>query len=105
MAELKPRPGPLAPPGTWVVIPLYNEALVVGSVLDRVLAVCPNVVVVDDGSTDDSFRAARAHPVHVLRHLVNLGQGAALQSGLAFALSRGAEYIVTFDADGQMSEA
>jgi glycosyltransferase involved in cell wall biosynthesis len=60
-----------------------------------------NVVVVDDGSGDDTVAVARQHPVWVLRHIVNCGQGAALQTGLTFALAQGAEVLVTFDADGQ----
>ena len=56
---------------------------------------------VDDGSRDDTADAAFSAGAAVIRHPVNLGQGAALQSGIAFALSRHADYIVTFDADGQ----
>jgi glycosyltransferase involved in cell wall biosynthesis len=64
-----------------------------------------NVVVVDDGSDDDTAAVAREQPVWVLRHIVNCGQGAALQTGLTFALTRGAEIVVTFDADGQHASA
>jgi polyprenyl-phospho-N-acetylgalactosaminyl synthase len=107
-ATAGPRPaaGPrlAVPPDTWVVIPAYNEGDVLGAVLQRVLTVCPNVVVVDDGSPDHTAAAAIAHPVHLLRHAINLGQGAALQTGLGYALAQGAEYLVTFDADGQMDE-
>lgn len=91
--------------GTWVVIPAYNEGPVLADVLARVLRVCPNVVVVDDGSSDHTLRIAAGLPVHLLRHLVNLGQGAALQTGISYALGRGARCVVTFDADGQMDEA
>ncbi|MEJ2721431.1 MAG: glycosyltransferase family 2 protein, partial [bacterium] len=61
------------------------------------------VVAIDDGSTDDTWRVIRSLPVHSLRHPVNLGQGAALQTGMSYALEHGAEYIVHFDADGQHS--
>jgi glycosyltransferase involved in cell wall biosynthesis len=86
----------------WIVIAAYNEQPRLGDTLARLLATgCANVVVVDDGSKDDTVAVALRHPVWVLRHLLNLGQGAALQTGIAFALKNHAEYIITFDADGQ----
>ena len=86
----------------WIVIAAYNEQPRLGDTLARLLATgYANVVVVDDGSRDDTVAVALRHPVWVLRHLLNLGQGAALQTGIAFALKQHADYIVTFDADGQ----
>lgn len=86
----------------WVVIPVFNEAPVLEGVLNDVLAVFPNVVCVDDGSRDGSVDAVLRTRAHLVRHPVNLGQGAALQTGLTYARSRpGAAYFVTFDADGQ----
>jgi len=61
----------------------------------------PQVVVVDDGSQDDTSGIARRAGATVLRHSINLGQGAALQTGIDFALERGATHVCTFDADGQ----
>src|SRR5690242_10140708 len=86
----------------WLVVPLFNEARVIGEVVRQARAVFPNVVCVDDGSSDDSAdEAARAGAV-VVRHPVNLGQGAALQTGFEFALSvPDMRWVVTFDADGQ----
>ena len=84
-----------------VVIPAYNEATVVGAVVDRVRQVCAQVVVVDDGSTDNTGHVARLAGATVVRHAINLGQGAALQTGITHALRSGAQFIVTFDADGQ----
>ncbi|APZ35040.1 glycosyl transferase [Microbacterium aurum] len=87
---------------TWVVIPLYNEAAVVREVVLGVRGVFPNVVCVDDGSRDESVTEALAGGAVVIRHPINLGQGAALQTGLEFALEQaGARYFVTFDSDGQ----
>lgn len=86
---------------TWVVIPLYNEETVIGGVIAELLPVFPNVVCVDDGSSDGSARAARAAGATVVTHPINLGQGAALQTGFEFALLQNAEFVVTFDADGQ----
>jgi glycosyltransferase involved in cell wall biosynthesis len=86
---------------TWVVIPLYNEATVIEKVIEGLLPVFPNVVCIDDGSADGSGRIASAAGARVVSHPINLGQGAALQTGFEYALHRGAKYVVTFDADGQ----
>lgn len=91
---------------TWVVIPLYNEAEVVGGVVSELRKVLPQVVCVDDGSLDDSAAVAREAGAVVVRHPINLGQGAALQTGLSFALTDPTtQYVVTFDADGQHQAA
>ncbi len=89
------------PPDCWVVVPAYNEAGRIGQVLEDLLRVAQSVVVVDDGSHDNTAQVAAQFPVWVLRHVVNLGQGAALQTGITFALRNHAAYIATFDADGQ----
>lgn len=86
---------------TWVVIAAYNEGKVIRDVVSEVAREGWSVVVVDDGSRDDTAAAADVPGVFVLRHVVNLGQGAALQTGIDFALRRRAAHIVTFDADGQ----
>lgn len=88
---------------TYVVIAAFNEAQVIRGVVTEVAAQGYPVVVVDDGSRDETFTHARSPGVTVLRHAVNLGQGAALQTGIEYALRRGARHIVTFDADGQHS--
>ena len=86
----------------WVVIPVFNEAQVIADVVERVRPTFPNVVCVDDGSADDSATRIAGTHAHLVRHSLNLGQGAALQTGLSYALARpGAKYFVTFDADGQ----
>ncbi|GAB3631119.1 glycosyltransferase family 2 protein [Microbacterium shaanxiense] len=93
---------PFSDPHTWVVIPLYNEATVIAGVIRGLLPSFPNVVCVDDGSSDNSAEAARDAGTHLVEHPINLGQGAALQTGIEYALAQpGCEYIVTFDADGQ----
>ena len=89
---------------TWLVIPLYNEATVVREVISQAREIFPYVVAVDDGSKDDSAREAAAAGAVVVRHPVNLGQGAALQTGFSYILEKtNANYVVTFDADGQHS--
>jgi glycosyltransferase involved in cell wall biosynthesis len=86
----------------WVVIPVFNEAQVLEQVVRQTLGVFPNVVCVDDGSGDGSVDAVLRTGAHLVRHPVNLGQGAALQTGLAYARAQpGARYFVMFDADGQ----
>lgn len=90
---------------TWVVVAAYNEGRSVGKVVREVVATYPNVVVVDDGSRDRTADEAHAAGATVLRHVINRGQGAALQTGLTYALQQGARFVVTFDADGQHSPA
>ena len=85
--------------GIWIVVAAYNEARVVGSVVNGLRDY--HVVVVDDCSADDTAACAEKAGAHVLYHAINRGQGAALQTGIDFALLRGARAIVTFDADGQ----
>jgi glycosyltransferase involved in cell wall biosynthesis len=87
--------------GLYIVIAAFNEAEAIGHVVHELCATYPNVVVVDDGSWDDTCERARSAGAVVLRHLVNRGQGAALQTGISYALGRGAEVVATFDADGQ----
>lgn len=86
---------------TWVVIAAYNEAAVIEQVVAGVVQAGWKVAVVDDGSRDETRARARAGGAIALRHAINLGQGAALQTGIDYALRRGAEAIITFDADGQ----
>jgi len=86
----------------WIVVPAYNEGPRITATLSELTAAhMGSVVVVDDGSTDDTWSLATEQPVWVLRHLFNCGQGAALQTGIDFAVRQGAAIIVTFDADGQ----
>jgi polyprenyl-phospho-N-acetylgalactosaminyl synthase len=83
------------------VIAAFNEAGVVGPIVSDLVRRGYSVVVVDDGSQDTTGQVALSAGATVITHPVNLGQGAALQTGLKFALQQNASYIVTFDADGQ----
>ena len=87
--------------GAWVVIPAFREAKVLRGVVEGVRRLVPNVMVVDDGSGDATGAEALAGGATVLRHVLNLGQGAALQTGIDYVLARGAQFVFTFDADGQ----
>jgi glycosyltransferase involved in cell wall biosynthesis len=88
--------------GTYIVIAAFNEGPAIAEVIRGLYeAAYRNVVVVDDGSSDDTGdRAVEAGAV-VLTHMINRGQGAALQTGIEYALRHGAQYVVTYDADGQ----
>lgn len=93
------------PADVWVVIPAYNEGPVIADVLRRLSTYTGCIVVVDDCSTDSTANAVRSSGVCLVQHHINLGQGAALQTGIRYALSKGARIIVTFDADGQHNPA
>jgi len=83
------------------VIPAYNEAATIRSLVERVLKIVPSVVVVDDGSTDATAARLDDLPVALLRNPSNLGKSASLCKGFDYALARGARYVVTLDGDGQ----
>ena len=95
------HPAPALAADVAVVIPMYNEAAVIGGVVTAVRRWFPTVVCVDDGSADGSAEAAAAAGAIVVRHALNLGQGGALMTGLEMARTLPVEYVVTFDADGQ----
>jgi glycosyltransferase involved in cell wall biosynthesis len=85
-----------------VLVPVYNEAQAVGRTIAELRAAFPQVVCVDDGSVDGSGALAHAAGATVLRHVVNQGQGAALQTGFDYVLGHtDARWVVTFDGDGQ----
>lgn len=86
---------------TCVIIPAFNEAAVIGEVIGAVKQYADTTLVIDDGSTDQTADVARRAGATVLRHLVNRGQGAAIQTGITAALRGTADIIITFDADGQ----
>ena len=83
------------------LIPAYNEGKRIAAVVRDVLAFCPNVVVVDDGSPDDTAAVAEAAGATVLVHEVNSGKGAALNIGFQHARKKGYAFVVTLDGDGQ----
>ncbi len=88
----------------YIVIPAYNEEKTIGKVLTGLKSAgYDNLVVVDDGSNDKTYEIATNHNAIVLRHILNRGLGGALSTGIKAAIKRGAEIIVTFDADDQHS--
>lgn len=87
---------------TAVIIPVYCEAQVITNVVSEIHEIFGVVICVDDGSNDNSAELARKAGAVIVRHPMNLGQGAALQTGIEAALSlTEINYFVTFDADGQ----
>ena len=85
-----------------VIIPAYNEELTIGSVIKGLRKKGYNdIIVVDDGSSDKTFEIASKEGVNVYKHMINRGLGGALNTGITGALRKGADLIVTFDADGQ----
>lgn len=86
---------------TYIVIPSYNEGSVLRDVVMSVLSRGYEVIVVDDGSLEPASVHLSGLGVHYLRHPVNMGQGASLQTGMRYALALGADAVVHFDADGQ----
>ena len=84
-----------------VLVPALNEALRIRDVVTGALAHCANVIVVDDGSDDDTCGCIADLPVIVLRHPQRMGKGASLRDGFAEALRRGFQGVLTMDGDGQ----
>ena len=95
--------GPVVPHGraVFVIVPCFNEGEVQRRTVEDLLSLGVSVVIVDDGSTVAASTYCAQLPVHLLRHSINLGQGAALQTGMDYAIGQGAEIIIHFDADGQ----
>lgn len=93
------------PQSIFVIIPSYNEGAQLRKTVEGVLAYGYRVVVADDASSDDTALQVAGLSIDYIRHRVNLGQGAALQTGIEFAKKQGAKYFVTFDADGQHDAA
>lgn len=93
---------PINPDSVFVIIPFYNENTVIREVIEGLIPFQYTIVLVDDGSSESPLDILKEFDsIHFLHHKVNLGQGASLQTGIDFALQKGAEWLVTFDADGQ----
>ena len=88
---------------TFVIIPGYNEEKRIVSVIKETKKYNKNIVVVDDGSKDKTYDAAKKTGVTVLKHIINLGKGAALRTGAQYANKNGADAVIFIDSDGQHS--
>jgi glycosyltransferase involved in cell wall biosynthesis len=88
----------------WVVIPAHNEAKHIKKVIQNVRHFTSNIIIIDDGSTDHTYQLAQPLTLHVLRHSLNLGKGAALTTGCMYAFNTlQAKAVIFFDADEQHS--
>ena len=85
----------------FIVIPAYNEEKHLHEIINRTKDISENIIIVDDGSIDNTFSIAKKSKVEVLRHIINLGKGAALRTGCDYAFSKGAECVIVMDSDGQ----
>jgi len=83
------------------VIPAYNEEKSLGHFLKKLKGYNIDIIVIDDGSTDDTAEIAKSENVFLIRRIVNEGKGKALRDGFQFALEKDYELIITLDADGQ----
>ena len=96
------NPKLISPDQIWIVIPAYNEGPVIAEVVSKVIkSGFPNVLVVNDGSKDDTAQQASGAGAKVLSHPINRGAGAAAQTGLTYARRKGWRSIIQIDADGQ----
>lgn len=87
---------------TYIIIPVYNEDKVIRKVVEEVRRKYEHVICINDGSSDRSAHEIKEAGAVLVDHPINLGQGAALQTGIEYALQfANAKYFVTFDADGQ----
>lgn len=88
---------------TCVVIPTYNESKAIAGLIAKIAGQGLEVIVIDDGSGDDTVKIASASKAKVLRNDTNLGKGASLIKGYNFALAQGFDAVISMDGDGQHS--
>lgn len=85
----------------WVIIPAHNEEKNIIKVVAEAKKHCSNIIVVDDGSKDNTYGSAKLTGVIVLRNIVNMGKGSALKTGCDYAVNQGAKILIALDADTQ----
>lgn len=88
---------------TCVIIPVYNESRAITGLIGQIRQLGFEVIIIDDGSTDDTAKIAEASGVKVLRNESNVGKGASLIKGYNFAVARGFDAVISMDGDGQHS--
>ena len=85
----------------WVIVPAHNEERYIGNIIRKIKKYTGNIVVIDDGSKDSTYKIAEGMSIIVLKHIINLGKGAALKTGCDYAIKKGAEAFIVLDADAQ----
>ena len=91
--------------GVWIAIPAYNEEQTIRGLAEAALAICPRVIVVDDGSRDATAQRVQDLPITLLQHSANRGKAASLRTAFGHALAHDARCVVTIDGDGQHDPA
>jgi glycosyltransferase involved in cell wall biosynthesis len=86
---------------TLVIIPCYNEETTIGSVVLKAKNYIKNILVINDGSTDDTAKIAKSAGAYILSHKKNYGKSAAIRNGFKYALKKKFDYVITIDGDGQ----
>ena len=87
----------------FVVIPAFNEEKMIKNVVKELLIHVKNIVVVNDSSTDNTVRILKSLPIKLITNTTNIGYTKSLEKGISYAINLGADYVITFDADGQHS--
>jgi glycosyltransferase involved in cell wall biosynthesis len=85
----------------FIIIPARNEEKHIATVINNTKPYCQNIIVVDDGSTDQTSTVAKQTGALTVTHKVNLGKGAAMKTGCEYAIQQGATHLIVMDADGQ----
>lgn len=86
---------------TCLLLPAYNESSTIGRIIQNASLFVGRIVVIDDGSSDNTAEIAKAHGAVILKHAQNRGKGRALRTGFDYALQNGYELIAAMDSDGQ----
>ena len=87
----------------YILIPLYNEATVIEDLVKQLSLEFDNIVIINDGSTDNSQEILERLDIHLINHPINMGQGSAISTGFNYIYKTDAKALITFDADGQHS--
>ena len=85
----------------YIIVPVYNEEKSIKKVINDLRKYFRNIIIINDGSTDNTINEIGKFDTHIINNIKNLGQGASIRIGVEYALKENAEYFATFDSDGQ----
>jgi glycosyltransferase involved in cell wall biosynthesis len=91
----------LLPRGTIAVIPCYNEQKTIRTIIEQTKPYVDTILIIDDGSTDNTATIARQNGATVISHTTNQGKGTAIKTGFTYAINNHYDYVITLDGDGQ----